>query len=90
MDAYSSPYSSSTATIQSPVHSNSIASPPSILSDDDEFVVQCQSVAAENCAMGQVDKWPEPDFWCTVSYYELNSRVGEPFTVSSGVYIKPN
>ncbi|KAI6176628.1 Mothers against decapentaplegic-like protein [Aphelenchoides bicaudatus] len=83
MDTYSSPYSASTATIQSPVQSNSIASPPSILSDDDEFVVACQNAAVENCPMGQIEKFPEQNYWSTICYYELNGRVGEPFTLAA-------
>jgi hypothetical protein len=77
---FASPYSSSTATIQSPSQFNSVATPSTVLSDDDEFVVQ--NPIADNCTMGEVEK-PEPDYWCTIFYYELNSRVGEPFMVST-------
>jgi hypothetical protein len=80
---FSSPYSTATMPIQSPVQSNCVATPSTILSDDDEFIMM-QNSAVENCpTIGQINKWPEPDYWCTICYYELNSRVGEPFTVSS-------
>ncbi|KAI6187747.1 Mothers against decapentaplegic-like protein [Aphelenchoides besseyi] len=77
---FASPYSA--VTLQSPMQSNSVAS-PSVLSDDDDFLLQCQGPVTENCLMGQIENWPEPDYWCTICYYELNSRVGEPFKLAA-------
>ncbi|CAD5221220.1 unnamed protein product [Bursaphelenchus xylophilus] len=74
---YPSPYSSST-TIQSPINSNSIAS-PSALSDDDDFTSFQPN--EDKIAEGP-HSWNEPDYWCTICYYELNSRVGEPFKLA--------
>ncbi|KAI6241705.1 Mothers against decapentaplegic-like protein [Aphelenchoides fujianensis] len=79
---FSSPYSN--ATLQSPMQSNSVAS-PSVLSDDDDFLLQCQGAVTENCPLGQIENWAEPDYWCTICYYELNSRVGEPWRLPSVV-----
>jgi hypothetical protein len=73
---YPSPFSASSTTLQSPAQSNSIASP---LSDDDEFII-AQTTTAENCPMGQIENY-EPEYWSTICYYELNSRVGEAFPV---------
>ncbi|CAD5215268.1 unnamed protein product [Bursaphelenchus okinawaensis] len=74
---YPSPYSSST-TIQSPINSSSIAS-PSALSDDDDFTSFQTNV--DKIAEGP-HSWHEPNYWCTICYYELNSRVGEPFKMA--------
>lgn len=49
------------------------ASPLSVFSED------CETISSE------VDPgycYPEPNFWCSLGYYELNSRVGELFKVS--------
>ncbi|VDM30274.1 unnamed protein product [Toxocara canis] len=60
--------------IDSPPQSYSSASPSSVFSEDG-----CEPMSSE---MDTSFCYPEPDFWCSIGYYELNSRVGELFKVS--------
>lgn len=60
------------AYMDSSPQSYSSASPSSVFSED------CEPMSSE------VDSsycYPEPDFWCSLGYYELNSRVGELFKI---------
>uniref|UniRef100_A0A0M3KC66 Mothers against decapentaplegic homolog 1 (inferred by orthology to a zebrafish protein) n=1 Tax=Anisakis simplex TaxID=6269 RepID=A0A0M3KC66_ANISI len=47
------------------------ASPSSVISEDG-----CEPTKMDTSVYSD---YPEPDFWCSIRYYELNSRVGELF-----------
>uniref|UniRef100_A0A915DMC5 Mothers against decapentaplegic homolog n=1 Tax=Ditylenchus dipsaci TaxID=166011 RepID=A0A915DMC5_9BILA len=68
---------------------------PSALSDDDDFsglglMAGTNGFTALNGQLANSSaRWPaltnqqqHPEYWCSVCYYELNCRVGEPFKVS--------
>ncbi|PVD36210.1 hypothetical protein C0Q70_03185 [Pomacea canaliculata] len=54
--------------------------PPGYLSEEGE-TTDSQDMAAENADLQPVT-YKEPDFWCSIAYYELNTRVGETFHAS--------
>uniref|UniRef100_A0A914HSZ6 Uncharacterized protein n=1 Tax=Globodera rostochiensis TaxID=31243 RepID=A0A914HSZ6_GLORO len=58
---------------------------PSALSDDDDFVVHDHSTA-RNSASNAI-QLRQQLCWCSICYYELNSRVGEPFKVYESAVI---
>uniref|UniRef100_A0A915B0R3 Mothers against decapentaplegic homolog n=1 Tax=Parascaris univalens TaxID=6257 RepID=A0A915B0R3_PARUN len=63
--------------IDSPPQSYSSASPSSVFSEDG-----CEPMSSE---MDTSFCYREPDFWCSIGYYELNSRVGELFKIRNSV-----
>lgn len=60
--------------------------PPGYISEDGDNMDHNDSISLSRLSPSPVDAQPvmycEPAFWCSISYYELNTRVGETFHAS--------
>ncbi|XP_034938723.1 mothers against decapentaplegic homolog 3 [Chelonus insularis] len=60
--------------------------PPGYISEDGDNIDHNDNMSLSRLSPSPVDAQPvmycEPAFWCSISYYELNTRVGETFHAS--------